>query len=424
MPIYKCNLCSKEFNKKNHLDNHLLKKKKPCINNNVLLTDNLMEKKDLSSKIPQNPSEIPQNPSKNPQNPSEIPQNCSLLNGVNLNNNIDKDDKHVCIYCNKNFNRHDNLKRHTEKYCKNKDHVDKINVLQSKINNIDVIKDEKYKKLEEDNKKLIEILEEYKHFIKENNLIKQYIPSCINNSNNIVNNNTNSTNSAINNGTVNNNTIINHIVQFGKEDISKCDLIEMMNIYLKSTGGNIFPNILKYLNFNPKFPENYNILMGDLSRENVKIHNGKKFITKKFKNVKEEILNSLSNHITNMCDTYIENPKTKKNDDILTKMKINNISIKLINNDDITPLLTIKKEKKNKNIKNKGKVNNGEKVDDEQKSANSDESDEYLDLEGEKKLVHYENKRHGLQEIATQKLKDELYNNRDRVETHHKLIKI
>ena len=44
MPIYKCNLCSKEFNKKNHLDNHLLKKKKPCINNNVLLTDNLMEK--------------------------------------------------------------------------------------------------------------------------------------------------------------------------------------------------------------------------------------------------------------------------------------------------------------------------------------------------------------------------------------------
>lgn len=29
------------------------------------------------------------------------------------------------------------------------------------------------------------------------------------------------------------------------------------------------------------------------------------------------------------------------------------------------------------------------------KSVNSDDSEEYLDFEGEKKLVHYENKRHG-----------------------------
>jgi len=304
--------------------------------------------------------------------------------------------------------------------------------LQSKIKSNLQIFDEKYEKIEqtnlklqEDNKKLIEMLEEYKKFIKENNL-KESIPTLnttnnINNSNNIDNSNTNngSINSAINNGIVQN-TTINHIVQFGKEDLSKCDLVEMMNIYLKSTGGNIFPNILKYLNFNPKFPENFNICMSDFSRENVKIHNGKKFITKKFKNVKGDILNSLSNHITNMCDTYIENPKTKKNDDILSKMKINNISVKLINNDDITPLLTIKKEKKVKELNNINRENDNDSA----KSANSDESDEYLDFEGEKKLVHYENKRQGLQEITTQKLKDELYNNKDLIENHHKLIEI
>jgi hypothetical protein len=209
-------------------------------------------------------------------------------------------------------------------------------------------------------------------------------------------------------------------VQFGKEDISKCNLMEMMNIYLKSTGGNIFANMLKYLNFNPNFPENFNILMSDLARENVKVHNGKKFITKKFKNVKDDILNSLSNHITNMCDTYVEDPKTIKNADILGKMKINDISVKLINNYDITPLLTIKKEKKN-NVKNT-KDNIEEDENDDNESVNSYESEEYLDLEGEKKLVHYENKRQGLQEIAAQRLKDELYNNKDLIEKHYKLI--
>ena len=54
-------------------------------------------------------------------------------------------------------------------------------------------------------------------------------------------------------------------------------------------------------------------------------------------------------------------------------------------------------------------------------SNNSDESEEYLDLEGEKKLVYFENKRQCLQEITTQKLKDELYNNKGLIEKHHKL---
>ena len=66
-------------------------------------------------------------------------------------------------------------------------------------------------------------------------------------------------------------------------------------------------------------------------------------------------------------------------------------------------LLFLSFSKKIKNIG--GDVN--EEINDN-KSVNSDDSEEYLDFEGEKELVHYENKRHGLQEITMQKLKDEL----------------
>jgi hypothetical protein len=292
-------------------------------------------------------------------------------NHILKNENIDlkqdlslKKNYFLCESCNVSFTRKSNLTRHINNRCKNKKEI-ASSVINEQLN----ILNEKYAKL-------IEVVEENNKLIKNNNLLKQ----------------TNINEQNIN--TTVNNIIINNIVQFGKEDISKCNLAEMINIYLKSTGGNIFSNILKYLNCNPNFPENFNIFMSDLSRENVKIYDGTKFVTKKFKNVKERILNTLSNHITNMCDTYIENPKIKKNKDILDKMKLNNISVKLINNDDITPLLTIKKE-------------NSENV------KNSNEIYEYLDLDGEQKLVYYENKRHDLQEITTQHLKDELYNNKN-----------
>ena len=411
MNKYCCPDCNREFKKKCHLDDHLTKKKKPCVAKKV---DNELKIDDLKESLTANDCIIAGKPEKIPAKNCSFPANGQdkvthsetiMLDDEGLKNNTLR-----CDYCNATFTRKDNLTKHINERCKNKKHIDNIDDIKSKLNDKIVILSEKYEKIEDDNKKLIEILEEYKHFIKENNLIKHAIPST-NNSHNISVNN-----GAINNGTVNNTTVTN-IVQFGKEDISKCNLIEMMNIYLKSTGGNIFPNILKYLNFNPNFPENYNILMGDLSRENVKIHDGTKFVTKKFKNVEGDILNSLSNHIAKMCDSYVENPKTKKSEDILGKIKINNISVKLINNDDITPLLTIKKEKekiKNEEIE---EIEENKSVD----SAESDESDEYLDLEGEKKLVHYENKRRGLQEITTQKLKDELYNNKGLVEKHHKI---
>ena len=419
MVIHICSNCNKVFNKKSTYDYHIKNKKNPCVLDKVIM-EHIIESNGIN--LTANNCKLTANNLKMPA------KNCNkVFNIIESNNEAIKDNKLLsCEFCDMTFTRKDNLTKHINQRCKNKKHIDNIDEIKSKLNEKIYILSEKYEKLEEnnlklheDNKMLVDILEEYKHFIKENNLLKQSIPSVNNGS--VINGNVNN---AVNNGTVNNNnTTINHIVQFGKEDISKCDLIEMMNIYLKSTGGNIFSNMLRYLNFNPNFPENFNISMSDLARENVKVHDGKKFITKKFKNVKADILNSLSNHITNMCDTYVENPKTKKNDDILGKIKINNISVKLINNDDITPLLTIKKEKKQ--IINNVKQNNENNEENQSINSNeSDESDEYLDLEGEKKLVHYENKRNGLQEITTQRLKEELYNNRNLVDAHHKLIEL
>jgi hypothetical protein len=405
---YNCFKCNKSFNKKNHLDNHL-QKKKPCID--VEKVNEQTNDEDKNDEIRQNPCKIPAKSEKSLQNdpiftaihtqnilvsPTPITNLYSDIYDIKKNNNI------ICDYCDMTFTRKDNLTKHINERCKNKKHIDNLEVIKSKINNTVIMSNEKYEKLISDNVKLIEILEEYKNLIKDTNLLKHSIPSTINNNSNTNNTNNGSINNGIvNNGDINSGNTIN-IVQFGKEDISKCNLIEMMNVFLQSTGGNIMSNMLKYLNFNPDYPQNFNILITDLARENVKIHNGKKFVTKKFKTVKNDILNVLSAHIAVMCNNYIENPKIKKSENILSKINVNNISVKLINDDDITPLLKYKNKCEN---------------DDEDISDIDD-----LTPEQKRKLTHFESKRQGLQEITSVRLKDELYNNRDLVINHHSLL--
>jgi hypothetical protein len=440
MTLHRCPHCLKDFSQKGHLESHLTKKKKPCVENKVIEMANTNQE---NEQILDNSTEIiaistenivvsTQNIDKDAQNSSSNhdfytgpPAESNIevvIKPPTMNNDVIYDDKinhkiYKCSYCDLICSRSDSLSRHIDKYCKNKKHFDNLEAMKTKINdNINNANNanntnnvnNKYEKLVEDNIKLMKMLGEYELILKENNLLKNSIPSIVNNNNtnntNNTNNNTNTNNTnngSINNGNINTGSINSgntiNIVQFGKEDISKCDLVEMMNVYLKSTGGNIMSNMLKYLNFNPNYPQNFNILMTDLAREYVKIHNGKKFVTKKFKTVKNDILNVLSGHITLMCNNYITNPKIKKSKDILSKMNINNISVKLINDDDIIPLL---KDKGNKGLENK--LDEDSDIDD-------------LTPEQERKLTHYESKRQGLQEITEIRLKDELYNNKDLV---------
>ena len=400
---YKCNLCNREFNKKNHLDNHINKKKKPCV-----LINNIIPHK--TSRIPQNSSEIP-------QNSSEIPQKCenlllnkediidlilkkTILNDAN-NNNINKN--LTCMYCDKIFTRNDNLQRHQHSYCKSKINHDDLEDLKKKMNIIM----SNYEKIENENINLKNKIDEIELIQKEgNNTINK------NTTNKKIINNTDNSHCHNNNNNINNgiiNTI--NIVQFGEENIDKLNLPEAVKQYLISTGGNIASNMLKYINLNEKYPENHNICITDISRELVKIHNGKKFIIKKFKNVKNDIMKNVVKNTRKIMDNYENNDNYKKSVDTKTKLKINETSLKLIDGISGEDIVReeIKEKEKLLNLKSTSKKNMDNSDDDDSES----EEERDFTFDERLRIEHLDKKREGLQIKTFDNLKEELYNARE-----------
>jgi hypothetical protein len=165
--------------------------------------------------------------------------------------------------------------------------------------------------------------------------------------------------------------------------------------------------MLKFMNLNEDYPENNNICITDLSREIVKIHNGKRFIYKKFKNVKGDILNKVVNNTRKIINNYENNEKIKKSIDIKNKLKINNASLKLI--DGITAE-DIVREEINENeqhlIKNKN---------------DSDDEDSIIEreftLDERMRIANLEKKRDGMQKRTYELIKDDLYNGKVLVTT-------
>ena len=355
MKIYKCPTCSKEFNKKCNFDDHVYNRKKPC---NVKLV---------------------------------IIENSNLLVGdINNKSNI------FCEFCNKEFSRKDSLNRHLNNFCKQKKTNNEVNEMKEFC---------------------IKILDELKEYKNELNILKEQKQSTTitnNDQSQNINNNISNNNVSNNNNVINSNNNIT-VVQFGQEDINKLDLSKLMEVYLKSTGGNIIANMLKYINLNPEHPEFNSIYMSDLAREIVKIHDGKKFVSKKFKIIKDLIINKVSGNINKICDKFLEDITLKKNQDILNKMHINEVSLKLINGCDAEEivreeikqqekLIEFEKQKLIKNTSNQTKNNI---------TIESDTEDECDMTETElNRVKHLEDKKDGLIQITTDKIKDELYNNK------------
>ena len=124
------------------------------------------------------------------------------------------------------------MQRHIKEHCKTKKYCDEL---------------EKIKKKFEDS------MNNNEHLLKEIEILKKQINSQI-----INNTNTNTLNkNQINNGVINNLNV--QLVQFGSENIDELDIKEALDVYLRSTGGNIVSNILKYVNLNDKYPQNHNI---------------------------------------------------------------------------------------------------------------------------------------------------------------------
>jgi hypothetical protein len=224
--------------------------------------------------------------------------------------------------------------------------------------------------------------------------------------NNVINNSNNNNNNQINKGVIMNNTMNVQIVQFGNEDIDKLNIADAMKAYLKSTGGNIASTMLKYINLNKLYPENNNICITDLSREIVKIHNGTKFVYKKFKNIKDELLANIMKNTRKIVDKYESNVNLKKTDDIKNKLRINDVSLKIIDGvsaEDIVREEIKQKEKEEKLLKNIDLL--------EDNSETEEERD--FTFEERLRIEHLENKRNGMQKKTFENIKEELYNCRE-----------
>jgi hypothetical protein len=204
-------------------------------------------------------------------------------------------------------------------------------------------------------------------------------------------------NKQINKGVILNNNVHIQIVQFGNEDIDKLNLTDAMKTYLKSSGGNIVSNMLKFINLNEQYPENNNICITDLSREIVKIHNGKRFVYKKFKNVKGDILNKVVKNTRKIINNYENDETFIKSADTKNKLKINDASLKLIDGVDAEDIVREEIKKEEQYL-----INN---IDSEES-----ETDRDFTLEERTRIINLENKREGIQKRTYELIKDDLYN--------------
>jgi hypothetical protein len=387
MVCYTCSICNKQFKKKCNYDYHVINKKKPCKPCNIITCEENIEQSPKTANESSKTANIYELIIKN-----DIDAKNDILD--NKKDMLDNKNIILCSHCNKTFTRLDSLQKHLNGRCKTKKKCDEIDILKEKIKTIEInfkILENKYQKILNNQKEENDNKDE---------------PHILNNIKNIKNDNKQINNGIILNNNVNNNVNIK-IVQFGNEDISKLNLTEAMKTYFKSSGGNIVSNMLKFMNLNEDYPENNNICITDLSREIVKIHNGKRFIYKKFKNVKGDILNKVVNNTRKIINNYENNEKIKKSIDIKNKLKINNASLKLI--DGITAE-DIVREEINENeqhlIKNKN---------------DSDDEDSIIEreftLDERMRIANLEKKRDGMQKRTYELIKDDLYNGKVLVTT-------
>lgn len=369
MVIYKCCVCDKIFDRKSNYKTHINNKKYPCIQNNK---NNILFTEDLFKKICDN----------------DKPKN---------NDKPSIDHKSItCNFCGVDFSKKSNLIRHYKNFCIVKQSNGEIEQMKFFCNKI-------LEELKECKNEIVALKEK-----KSNNTQPQNINTMDHSqnvdSNDVICDNNNTTKSN------NNNNIT--IVQFGKEDITKMNVPKIMDVFLKSTGGNIIANMLKQINCNPEYPEFNSIYISDLAREKVKIYDGQKFVSKKFKFIKDFIVNNVNGNINKICTNFLENNAYKKNEDILKKMHINQVSLKLITGSDAEDI--VRDEIREKENKEQDTLHQNNIID---KIAKTELLNNYKDnierdftIDESKRVTHLENKRDGLIQITYERLKDELYN--------------
>jgi hypothetical protein len=285
MVKYTCEICKKEFKQKGHYNDHKTKRKKPCIQKTIIITQ-----------------ESAKNPSNSAKNPPESVKSVDIVKSNNI--------KYKCNFCYKEFKRSDYLKKHLIDRCKTRKEESKekeliFQDLLQKYEEIKILINDK-------DEKINNLTNEIK-ILKENKNIK------------IINKNN------TNNGIITNNTI--NIIQHGKEDLSKLDKTIFYNAFLKYSGIRIPEKLIEEIHFNNKYPEFKNIYISDINRDKVMLYNGNEWILKRSDNIASDLLEKTTNYSLNKYEELSDEIK-KLNDGIQMKIKKGLDIIEMINDFD------------------------------------------------------------------------------------------
>ena len=153
---------------------------------------------------------------------------------------VDNEKKYDCKYCSASFTTKNSMYRHMREYCKIKkdDDMGKDAILQRLL------------QLETDNLKL------------QNKVNELSADKTIN---------IGTVNGPVNNGTINNNIMVN-VVPFGKEDLSKIDKGDLLQVF--RSGFNSALRLTETTHFNPKYPEYHNVYISNMKNKYAMTYDG------------------------------------------------------------------------------------------------------------------------------------------------------
>ncbi len=254
---FQCPYCLKHFSNKSNLTSHMRQFCRAIIKNKLADSTALEINFDIFKvKVPRKRSSRTNITSPISASAS-APVSAPVSPTISEEEEIDYEDCHQCIFCDKTFARKDSLNRHVEKFCKDKP-----------IEDTD----------EDDDTSLAKRLLEL-----EQQIAALRSPQNVGSSTtNVVNTvNSNSTNNSNNSNINSNNNVQNNVniklVAYGQEDLSGIKDSIMKKILSK--GFESVPELIKYIHFNKDRPEHHNVYISNKKDEFAQIFNGNKWVT-------------------------------------------------------------------------------------------------------------------------------------------------
>ena len=246
--------------------------------------------------------------------------NNQVNNQVNKNNNKGNN-IFECRYCYKIFSHKQSKYLHESKYCKEKfKKQDELAQLKEQLAEKDVEIAQKDALMKAQMEILIshnkEQMEQQKEFL------MKHIETLMKNAGNTTNNNNNNIINTDNSTNIDKQEINIHINGFGNEDISYITDRHFRHWF--NGPFSAIPNLVEYIHFNPKKPQNWNAKIPDDKTSKALIYNAEKEMW--VKREKKDVINDMVEKSYNMLDTNFEIQKEAKTLDEKGKKKFENFS--------------------------------------------------------------------------------------------------